>query len=572
MKIKIRTIIILSYLLIILSFSLGILLIVDEYALHTLTKQHISYASAGIEELTDKNRKLTEKLLLELNELLVDVYVQDSAQTLHYVIKELNCKNNKELIKNNHLRSIIYQPIILENQKVGHTGLFDSKGKILLHPDTRLEGENIGQWKDKFPGLWDIFERAMHKEKSRGYYKFWAHKKNDIVRKYMAVRRIPETDLYLCSYMNLENLLEPINGEYHKIEKKYEKMIRKNIENHAVEVLRVIEQVCVFFIVILSLCCGLFGFWLSRRITLPIMKLRNAVQQLGKGDFNPSVDVRGSVEISDLSNSFNNLGKQLTKYIEKLKKEIEARHLLETELEIAHDIQQEILQAHRLQDKREEVDLFAKLYPAKNVAGDFYDFFYLDEKKRNKLAVLIADVSGKGIYAAIFMAMAKTVMKNLCQQYPDDPAEVLRRANKLYLNSKSMFVTIFLGFYDLETGELVYANGGHHNAVHVKKGGEYENFGVFFDPLLGIFPDNEYHSASERFNCGDILFLYTDGLNEAVNLNNDEFGEERLRNIVLENRNEPLEKMSYKIFEAVKEHEQGRRMDDVTMLILKRTK
>jgi serine phosphatase RsbU (regulator of sigma subunit) len=570
MKIRLKTIIILSYIFIILIFFFGITFIVNNYILDALTKKHIQYTENSIEELTEQNKALAKQALRAVSCDFVNLYVKDAAKMLASIIKDIKYNNPTELRTHKKLHKLISQPIKYKNVEIGYSALTSGDGLVLIDPNPRIEGKLLSVWKEKFPAMWQLFQGAVKHGQSSGYYSFWATKGNIVEKKYISIVNIPQTKLYICSYVDFSVICDPINDEFNKLKREHSVAIRSNIENHALVLSRLVQRVSLIFIIFLSFLCILFALFIANRISRPIMQLNIAAKKLGKGDFAAAIETKGSLEIFELATTFNELGGQLVSYMENLKNEISAREALEAELKIARNIQMSILQDNSLQDPRDELSLFATLYPAKEVAGDFYDFFYLDEDKRETLVVLMADVSGKGIYAAIFMAMAKTVIKNLCQSYPDSPTEVLQRANNLYLNSESMFVTMFLGYYNIAKGEMLYANGGHHSAIHIGKDNEYKEFGVFNDPLLGLFADNIYHVGKEQFAVGDTLFLYTDGLTEAINDKQEPFGEDRLKKELLNNVNLPLDEVCSNIFSVVGEFEQGNRFDDITMLMLRR--
>ena len=570
MKIRLKNIIMLSYIFIILIFFLGITFIVNNYILDSLTQKHIMYAEDGIEKLSEENKRFAKEALISVSRDFIDLYVKDASKMLSPIIKGIKYKDPLELRDNKKLRELICQPIRCKEDRMGYTSLIGADSHLIINPNTRFEGKYISSWKEKFPEMWNVFQRAVKKRKSSGFYHFWSEDGKTIQKKYMSIAHIPETEVYICSYMDFDVICNPLAEEFRKLEREHTVLIRSNIEDHAIVLSRMVQKVSLGLILFLSIICVIFSLFIANKISKPITLLNVAAKKIGEGDFDTAIEKKGSLEIIELTNTFNELGGQLAIYMDNLKKEVTARGVLEGELEIARNIQMSILQQKTLHDPRSEVSLFASLYPAKNVAGDFYDFFYLDEKKRETLVVLMADVSGKGIYAAIFMAMAKTVIKNLCQLYPDSPAEALQKANNLYLNSESMFVTMFLGYYNIAKGEMSYANGGHHSAIRIGKDGFFNEFGVFYDPLLGLFPDNEYHVGKEQFEVGDTLFLYTDGLTEAINKEEEAFGEERMKKELLNNVKLPLDKICSNLFDTVSEFEDGNRFDDITMLVLKR--
>ena len=203
--------------------------------------------------------------------------------------------------------------------------------------------------------------------------------------------------------------------------------------------------------------------------------------------------------------------------------------------------------------------------PAKEVGGDFYDFFLVD---KNHLALVMADVSGKGVPAALFMVIAKTLIKNRAQ-LGESPELVLERVNNQLCenNDACMFVTVWLGIYELTTGTLRYANAGHDYPAVMRKGGTYEIIRESQDFVLGGFEGMTYVLHEMHLAPGDKLFLYTDGIPEATNDSEELFGEERMveaLNLCLEDTAEQtLHRVKAEVDTFVGEADQ---FDDMTML------
>ena len=294
-----------------------------------------------------------------------------------------------------------------------------------------------------------------------------------------------------------------------------------------------------FFIIliILIILTAIFGSRFAKSVAQPIVELKDAVKKIGKGDFNVKVDDKGGTrETVLLAKTFNMLGANLSDYMEKLKVEIAARTILENEIKLAKGIQQSILPSVLSMYDNDNFSLYAKLFPAKEVSGDFYDFFFLGPDK-NTLVFLVADVSGKGIPAAFFMGIAKTIIKNVSLLNKTiDPGEVLARANTVLSqdNDEFMFITAFLAYYKLDTGELSYANAGHHKATRITKDQCLDKFGDMNDPALGFDGDYKFSCGKEQVNIGDKLILYTDGITDAI-LGDNVYGQSRLDKTLIDN-------------------------------------
>jgi sigma-B regulation protein RsbU (phosphoserine phosphatase) len=206
--------------------------------------------------------------------------------------------------------------------------------------------------------------------------------------------------------------------------------------------------------------------------------------------------------------------------------------------------------------------------PARQVGGDFYDFFIIDDKK---LCFLIGDVSGKGVPAALFMVISKTLLKTegLRGHSPD---EMLYRVNNILCpeNDATMFVTLFCVILDLETGQIEYANGGHNPPLICSDSGDFEFMDIPKSFVVGPMPDTEYKSVRLALNPGDIMFLYTDGVTEAMNPEHQQFSEERLRECLSSLSARTPEDIIHSVQAEIETFAQGAaQSDDITMLALK---
>lgn len=276
-------------------------------------------------------------------------------------------------------------------------------------------------------------------------------------------------------------------------------------------------------------------------------------------------------QLNHLNNSLDDKVKERTKELRKsfskIRKEIETRKKIESEIRIAGEIQQSILPNITAKYKRPEFALYAELEPAKDAAGDFYDFFYIDE---NTLALIIADVSGKGITAAFFMAFAKTILRNICP-LEKNPSDALDKTNKILAtdNDKCMFVTAFLCYYNIKTGNIAFANSGHHNSIIISDNSQ-TLFGHLNNVPLGIMENVTYQSGNQKLSVGDSIIFYTDGVTEAISPSEEEYGEKRLYNLLQKHSSLEPSELTQKIIREVTGFEEGSRFDDITILIFRR--
>ena len=328
--------------------------------------------------------------------------------------------------------------------------------------------------------------------------------------------------------------------------------------------------IVTFILLCLSIILSLYFF--SKYLFKPIKDLTERIKLIGKGNFCVEINKNETAEINDLAQTFNYLCKELKEYEINLENEIKQRLLIETEVKVAGNIQLSLLPKITDDFIRDDFLLGAILSSAKDASGDFYDFFYVEE---NKIAMLIADVSGKGISAALFMAVAITLIKSICLQFHEhNPDEVLTVANNILSrdNKKLMFVTGILGFYEIDTGEFTFSNAGHHEALRLTADNKCLPFSFSKEMAMGIMPDIKYSIDKIKVKHGEKIIFYTDGVIEAVDSENNEYGTARLKQIIQKNTKMDCKLMAESIANDVIEFEKGNRFDDITILIFERIK
>ena len=217
---------------------------------------------------------------------------------------------------------------------------------------------------------------------------------------------------------------------------------------------------------------------------------------------------------------------------------------------------------------KKEFDLFASMDPAKEVGGDFYDFFLIDE---NHLGLVIADVSGKGVPAALFMVIAKTLIKNRAI-VGGSPAEILEYANNQLCegNDQEFFVTVWLGILDISTGKGVAANAGHEHPVIKRADGDFELVVYRHSLALAVMEDVPFQEHEFELNPGDTLLVYTDGVPEATNSNDVQYGTDRMLRLLNRNKNASMDELLKALRKDVDIFVgNAPQFDDLTMLALK---
>ena len=259
---------------------------------------------------------------------------------------------------------------------------------------------------------------------------------------------------------------------------------------------------------------------LVQQIVVKNLSLVNAsLARITGGDLNEVVNVRGSSEFASLSDDINQTVDTLKGYIEA------AERRIEQELIFARTIQDSALPKN-FRFPRNDFEICAVMNPAREVGGDFYDFFFVDAYR---IVLVIADVSGKGIPAALFMMRAKTAIRGLAET-GGEPADILYRANNMLCegNEAEMFVTVWLGIADLRTGLVRCANGGHEYPAVKRAGGGYELIKDRHGLALAAMENMKYKEYELQLNPGDRLFVYTDGVPEAIDGSERQYGTERM--------------------------------------------
>jgi sigma-B regulation protein RsbU (phosphoserine phosphatase) len=258
----------------------------------------------------------------------------------------------------------------------------------------------------------------------------------------------------------------------------------------------------------------------------------------------------------------------LKEYIGELTEATASRERMESELKIAHDIQMGILpKKFPPYPERTEFDIYAMIKPAREIGGDFYDFFFVDDEH---LCFVIADVSGKGIPAALFMALTKTLIKAKAT-VGLTPDKIISRVNEDLCigNDMSMFVTVFCGILNVMTGEVQFTNGGHNPPLLIKGNGDVSYLETSGELLVGAMEEAQYTTRSIMLGQGDSLFFYTDGVTEAMNERNELFSEERLQKGLSIYQGKTVDQVISAVMQEITEFTGSTpQSDDITMMMI----
>ena len=321
----------------------------------------------------------------------------------------------------------------------------------------------------------------------------------------------------------------------------------------------------VIGIVVVGLIVMLFVFGrIIHRELLPLHTLAQQAETIASGEFSQTLPIDKRIdEIGKLNNSFRNMQHSLVNYIEELKQTTAMRASIESELKVASDIQMGMIpRVFPPFPDRQDIDLYASMTPAKEVGGDLYDYFVQDER----LYFCVGDVSGKGIPASMFMAITCNLFRMIAQQNRA-PWEIATQMNTFLTrdNEQSMFVTMFIGMVDLRKGILEFCNCGHNAPILDGKFLETKDT----NQPLGLWDCKAFKGEVIEDIRDKQLLIYTDGLNEAENMQQERLGDERLLQLMADTAHLNSEQIINKLKDAVSEHRAGAEPnDDLTLLCL----
>ncbi|MFA6293703.1 MAG: SpoIIE family protein phosphatase [Victivallales bacterium] len=305
-------------------------------------------------------------------------------------------------------------------------------------------------------------------------------------------------------------------------------------------------------------------------VTRPLQRLAVAANQLAAGNFDaPLPAVNSKDEVARLTGAFEQMRRDLRKYIADLTATTAAKERISGELSAAREIQMSIVpKLFPPFPNRPEIDLYAILIPAREVGGDLYDFMLLDE---DHLYLAIGDVSGKGVPASLLMAVGKTLLKSTMQTVRD-PARAMTQVNSELSedNESCMFITMFCGILNIKTGSLIYANAGHNPPFLTRKEGAIRRLDNPPGPALAVVPGAIYQDHSIQLDDKDLLILYTDGVTEAMNPSNIMFDEEGLLEHIRSEGHQSAKLFLQNLGRKVHEHAAGaEQSDDITALAVR---
>ncbi len=437
------------------------------------------------------------------------------------------------------IQDLIEDTIGMEKKEPGYySAILNRNGEEIISQGNIADGENFEDriFEGEFSDKWEAVSAVVNND---GFY----FQYGDNFDVFFGMGSIGSSGWYYLSAVDRDTLMEPLFDMQDKI--------RRSV---------IIFLVCVALLIPVIY---FFAIYISKQLTTPIEALADDVAVISKGELDYRAEILSNDEIGDLAESFNNMAESLDKFIKDLTAVTAEKERIGAELSVATNIQMSMLPAEF--PDTDEYRLSAMMDPAKEVGGDFYDFFMLDEKH---VAVVVADVSGKGVPAALFMVIGKTLLKTHTL-LKGNLSEVFSGVNNLLCenNSESLFITAFEAVIDLETGDVVYVNAGHEIPFIKRKDGNFEQQKPVPGFVLAAMEDMRYKIGTMHLEPGDMLFQYSDGVPEALNPEEEQYGMGRLEKILNVCKDKSPEEMLPMVRADIEEFVAGaNQFDDITML------
>lgn len=333
-------------------------------------------------------------------------------------------------------------------------------------------------------------------------------------------------------------------------------------ENDLIEPIKHIKYLMVIPLFIGMLILFFFINRICHRSTRHLLTLSSIASQYGQGNFAPAVnDITSSDEIGILAKAMSEMRTNLLTYIQKEKDEAQAKQKSASELLIAQNIQQAALSVNY--PAHDAFQISTRMIPARQVGGDFYDFFFVN---KNNFAILVADVSGKGIPAALYMMKAQTLIKNIVKDKTNLSDAFLQINNELCEgNDSCMFVSVFIAIINIFTGHVEYLNAGHTHPL-LYNNDSYSFLRPETNVVLGVRKNFHFTSQTLKMKPHDRLFLYTDGVTEAENTNANLYGEARLQKTLAHKPSSPDDTLNTVYQSILRFADNAPQSDDITML------
>lgn len=426
----------------------------------------------------------------------------------------------------------------LKPYESSYTYLLSRNGSYLTHIDrTKIMNETIFS---------DAFEMKSPQQEQIGHEMLAGHTgtmrfNNKGIDSYAFYTSIPNTGWSVCTVCPSQIILQELDSTSRGL----------------------IYTFLIGFIVLF-----LIVYYIIRRLTRPLEKFSESARAIAIGQFDvPLPKIYSNDEIRTLRDSLVYMQSSLARYISELKQTTASKERIESELSIAREIQMGMIpKIFPPYPDRHDVDLHAILHPAKEVGGDLYDF-YIDD---NRLYFLIGDVSGKGVPASLFMAITRSLFRTLSQKELS-PAKIVTGMNSSISdnNESNMFVTLIVGILDLQSGSMKLCNAGHNPPLLIDPNGKTSFLKFKTHLFAGVVENIEYIDEEMTIEKGSKLFLYTDGVTEAENLEKELYGDEKLLDVLSTSTSLDVRATVETIVESVANHvQEAEASDDLTILVI----
>jgi sigma-B regulation protein RsbU (phosphoserine phosphatase) len=449
--------------------------------------------------------------------------------------------------------------------KKGYALLLDKSGKVIAHPKLTKGSQ---KWDESFKteNWLTVTNQGLGRialEMTRGA-RGVQQGDFDGGEKYIAYAPIKSTNWSIGVVMPVDEIVLPAKITKEKIISRRddtEKDIKKRLSSMQ-------WQALVFFLGII-IAISIIALKLSNTITKPMISLTKGAQVIGNGKLDYKIDIKTGDELEDLADAFNKMADDLKVYIQNLQETTAAKERIQSELNVAREIQLGLL--HKIFPPfpaHSQFDLFAMLEPAKEVGGDLYDFFLVDD---DHLCFALGDVSDKGVPAALFMTITMALIRNTAQE-SFNPAFMMSKINDTLSadNPRAMFVTLIIGILNIRTGKVLYANGGHNPPILIRNDGAPVFKKELSGPLVGHLDGLQFKDLALKLNPGDYLFLYTDGVTEALNRKNEFFSDARLLKEMGHRAQKDVEGITREIRRKINEHTgSAPQSDDIAMMMIR---
>lgn len=561
---KIRSKILISF------FTLSLLSIVvfGIIALDTLHDVG-DYSESSSSDLGEQATDDASKALRELGEDIIRQKAMNVAREMEIFMTLNDNYSVTDLQEDPIFQSIAIQDV----GETGYTVVLDAEnGTYYFHRFSRFVNNNSKELFDDpdsdlyNPPVWALINQTVgSQEDSGGYYHWYEVSTGEYRDKYVYFTVLNRTTadgvrMFVAATTYIDEFDRPVVETIDKINNATEES-----SEHIEEEVGKVEKIFLYSLIIMAVGITLLSVFLANRITQPILELSKGARELGEGNLDFRVDVKSGDELRDLAASFNTMASDLIIHIEKEKETTRAKERIEQELKIAHEIQKSFLPIKA--PKVEGYNIAGINIPAREVGGDFYDFIDLGE---NKTGIVIADVSGKGVPAALFMGISKTVVRTNAKRIMN-PVQAILETNSIILeeSDSGMFVTLFYGIIDSEKHTFSYVNAGHNPPIMLRKEEMDMTLLEAKGIPIGVLEEMDLELKEIDLKQNEMVFLYTDGVTEAVNEKDEEFGIEPIEKLMSSYCNakpqEIIEKVLREITIFAGEHEQH---DDITIVII----